>query len=144
MYFRLIDHYPDLPKDEPPELNECLICLEINTHDNLKPIDLKTQQIYFKKCNCGGWIHLRCLCEWYEMRNSCPICRLSMTKYGSMITIFSFNFVTFCSKCVLSFIRLCFIFWFLFALSCSYHIYKSYFILKSRNQNDDKYQHITE
>jgi hypothetical protein len=143
MYFRLIEHYDDLPEDEPPEIHECLICLEINTHDNLKPLDLKTQKIYFKKCNCGGWVHMKCLCEWYEISNSCPICRLYMTKYPSMISIFSLNFVNYCSKCILAFIRLCFIFWFLFALSCSYHIYKSYFTLKSRS-HIDKCEQITQ
>ena len=136
MYFRVIDHYADFPEDSPPELNECLICLEINTYDNLKPINLKTQQIYFKKCDCGGWVHLHCLCEWHEISKSCPICRIYMTKYGSMISILSLNFINFCGKCVLGFIRICFIFWFLFLLSFSYHIYKSYFILKSRGHVD--------
>jgi len=141
MYFRVIDHYPDLPEDEPPELNECLICLEITTHDNLiPPIDLKTQNTFFKKCRCGGWVHLCCLYEWHEISNSCPICRLSMEKSISKIYIFN----NYYGKFILGFIRFCFIFWFLFALSCSYHIYKSYFILKNRNQNDDKCEEITE
>jgi hypothetical protein len=143
MYFTLVDHYADFTEDDPPEENECLICLEINTHDNLKPIDLKTQQIYLKKCDCGGFVHQQCLREWYEISNSCPICRSYMTKYGSIISIFSLNFVKYCSKCVLVFIRICFAFWLLFAISCSYHIYKSYFTLKSRNCND-KCQSITE
>ena len=143
MLFRVTDHYDDLPKHDPPEPNECLICLEINTHDNLMPIDLKTQQIYLKKCDCGGWIHLRCLCEWQEISKSCPICRIYMTKYESIISIFSLNFVNYYSKCLLAIIRLCFIIWFLFALSCSYHIYKSYFTLKNRSVSD-KGQPITE
>ena len=136
MYFKLTEHYEDFPEDDPQEQNECLICLEINTHDNLKPIDFKTQQIYFKKCDCGGQIHLHCLCEWYETSNSCPICRSYMKKYETMISIFSLNFVNYCGKCIVTFIRLFFILWFLFALSCSYHIYKSYFVLKSRNDKD--------
>jgi len=143
MYFRLIDHYPNFSEDDPPELNECLICLEINTPDNLKPIDLKRQQIYLKKCDCGGWVHLKCLCEWHDISNSCPICRLHMTKYRSMVSIFSLNFVNLCGKCILNFIRLFFLFWLVFVISCSYHIYKSYFILKVRNYND-KCQRITE
>jgi hypothetical protein len=146
MYFRLIDHYPDdqdFMEDEPLELNECLICLEINTPDNLKSINLKTQQIYFKKCDCGGWVHISCLCEWHEISKSCPICRIYMTKYESIISIFSLNFVNYYSKCLLAIIRLCFIIWFLFALSCSYHIYKSYFTLKNRSVSD-KGQPITE
>ena len=143
MYFTLVDHYEDFPENDPPELNECLICLEINTYDNLKPIDLKIQKMYLKKCDCGGSIHIRCLCEWYETSNSCPICRLYMKKSESIITIFSFNVANFCGTCVLLVFRLCFIFWLLFAMSCSYHIYKSYFILKSRNHND-MCEYITE
>jgi hypothetical protein len=142
MYFRLFDHYADFPEDDSPELNECLICLEINTYDNLKPINLKTQQIYFKNCNCGGWVHLSCLCEWHDISNSCPICRLYMKKPISLMSIFRLNFINYCATCIFACIRLFFLFWFVFAISCSYHIYKSYFILNHRNNN--KYENITE
>jgi hypothetical protein len=134
MYFRLVDHYPDFSEDNTSELKDCLICLEINSHDNLIPINLKTQQIYFKKCHCGGWVHIRCLCEWYEISNSCPICRLYMTKSKSSISVFSVKFANFYETCILGFIRVCFIFWIMFVLACSYHIYRSYFILNSHNQ----------
>jgi hypothetical protein len=144
MYFTVIDHYADFPEHEPPELNECLICLEIYAPDNVKPIDLKTQQVYLKKCECGGWIHLRCLCEWHEISNSCPICRLYMKKSESIISIFSFKVTNFCGTCILLVFRVCFVFWIMFSLACSYHIYKSYFIFKNRNQNDDKCEEITE
>jgi hypothetical protein len=144
MYFRLIDHYPDFPEDNTSELKDCLICLEINTYDNLKPVDLKTQQIYFKKCHCGGWVHLHCLCEWYEISNSCPICRLYMTKSKSSISVFSVKFANFYETCILVFIRLCFIFWLVFAIACSYHIYRSYFILNSHNDLEQcHYNRIT-
>lgn len=140
MYFTVTDHYADFPDDELPELNECLICLEIYSPDNVKPIDLKTQQVYLKKCECGGWIHLRCLCEWHEISNSCPICRLYMKKSESKIYIFD----NFYGICILLVLRVCSVFWLMFSLACSYHIYKSYFILKNRNQNDDKCEEITE
>lgn len=143
MYFRLVDHYPDLSEDDPSEINECLICLEINTLDNSKPINLKKQQIYFKGCDCGGWVHTGCLCEWYDISKSCPICRLYMKKHMTMISIFSLNFVGFCGKCIFIFIRLCLIFWFVITISCSYHIYKSYFTIKNRSLSD-KCQSITE
>jgi len=135
MYFRLIDHYPDFSEDNASELNDCLICLEINTPDNLKPINLKTQQIYFKKCRCGGWVHIRCLCEWYEISNSCPICRLYMTKSKSMsvIYVFSVKFANFYETCILVFTRICFLFWLVFTIQCSYNIYCSYFILNNIN-----------
>jgi hypothetical protein len=140
MYFRLIDHYPDysenVMEDDPTELNECLICLEIITHDNLRPIDLKTQNVFLKKCDCGGWVHLCCLYKWYEINNSCPICRLYMKKSESLISILSFKFENFCSKFISAVIRVYFVFWFMFAIACSYHIYQSYFILNTRNHND--------
>jgi hypothetical protein len=123
MYFRLIDHYPDFPESDLPEINECLICLEINTYDNFKPINFKTQQIYLKKCDCGGSIHQRCLYEWYDVSKSCPICRLYMTKSKSIISIFSVNVANFCQTCILVCIRVCFVFWLMSLLACSYHIY---------------------
>ena len=143
MYFRVIDHYPDFQEDEPPELNECLICLESITHDNLRPIDLKTQQIYLKNCDCGGLVHMSCLCEWYDISNTCPICRLYMKKSQSMTYIFSFNFDNFCGTSIFVLSRVSFVVWFIFAISFSCHIYQCYFILKHRNYNDEC-QRITE
>jgi hypothetical protein len=135
MYFRVIDHYADFPVEDPPELSECLICLEINTPDNLKPINLKTQQLYLKMCECGGWIHLDCLCEWHEISNSCPICRLYMKKSQSIISIFSFNVAHLCGTCILFMVRMYLLFWFMVTIASSYNVYQT-FILNSRNQND--------
>lgn len=143
MLFRVIDHYDDLPKHDSPEPNECLICLEINTHDNLMPIDLKTQQIYLKKCDCGGWIHLRCLCEWQEISNSCPICRLYMNKPVSMISHASFYVAKLLGACILVCIRICCAFWFALVLACGHHIYRSYFILNN-HKAPDSCAYITE
>ena len=63
MLFRVVEHYNDLPEEEiiyiEPK-NECLLCLEINTDDKCVPVDLKTQQVYLKVCNCGGWEIVGC------------------------------------------------------------------------------------
>ena len=136
MLFRVMDHYEDFQKDKPPEPNECLICLEIKTYDNLTPIDLKTQQIYLKKCDCGGWVHISCLCEWHEISNSCPICRLYMNKPGPMMADASFYIAKFLGACILVCIRLCCAFWFALVIACGSHIYRSYFILNSQKETD--------
>jgi hypothetical protein len=138
MLFRVVDHYEDYSEYDPPEPNECLICLEINTHDNLAPIDLKTQQIYLKRCDCGGWVHLRCLCEWHEISNSCPICRLYMNKPVPMIAHASFYIAKFIGACILVCIRICFAFWFALVIAFTSHIYRSYFILNSHKETDSR------
>lgn len=123
MLFRVVEHY-DLPEKEIISIeqeNECLLCLQINTDaDKLAPVDLKTQQLYLKMCNCGGWFHITCLHQWYQVSNSCPICRVRIKKHdheknaGLMFLVF---FVHFCN-----------IFWFFFVwgaigILVSYNIY---------------------
>ena len=143
MLFRVIDHYEDFSEYEPPEPNECLICLEINADNNVTPIDLKMQQMYLKRCNCGGWVHLSCLYEWHKISNSCPICRSYMDKPVSMISTASFYVINFFGAFILVFIRLCCVFWFLLVLACGNHIYQYYFIL-NRNKDSDSCEYITE
>ena len=53
MLFRVIEHY-DFHQEEIKSNNECLLCLDINTDDKFMPVNLKTQQVYLKVCNCGG------------------------------------------------------------------------------------------
>ena len=87
MLFKIVEHidtYERTISIQP--INECLICFEINTPDKLTPIDLKTQQMYLKMCNCGGWFHITCLCQWYEASNSCPICRVDMKKRETILS----------------------------------------------------------
>ena len=81
---RVIDHYEYLPNKKIQEIvdishNECFICLEIYTDDKITPIDWKTQNKYLKLCECGGYLHLCCINKWYNVANSCPICRKFMT-----------------------------------------------------------------
>jgi len=58
---------------------ECFICFheEIN---GLFIIRLKKQELYIKKCDCDGMIHTSCLYNWFEVNNSCPICRAHMVR----------------------------------------------------------------
>ena len=137
MYFRLIDHYPDNPEDKPLELNTCLICLENVTYDNLGPINFKTQKTFLKRCHCGGWIHLCCLYKWYYINKSCPICRLYMKKSETMISGFCFKLDNLYrhNRFLFFLIRIYLVVFFMFAISYSYNIYQSYFLLNTCNQN---------
>ena len=129
MLFRVIEHYDFTEKEQDiiyvEQKNECLLCLEINTDDKLTPVDLKTQQIYLKVCNCGGWFHITCLHEWYDVSNSCPICRVGMKKRDEYnVNYFVWTFVVFL-------VHFCNIFWFFFVWGLvgvvgSYNVYLTY------------------
>jgi hypothetical protein len=131
MLFRVIEHYDDLPQPEEiisiESKNECLLCLEMNTDDKLTPVDLKTQHVYLKVCNCGGWFHITCLHQWYDVSNSCPICRIYMKKrydYDYDVKHFVWTIVVF-------FVHFCNIFWFFFVWGVvgvlgSYNVYLTY------------------
>ena len=129
MLFRVVEHYNDLPEQgeiiyiEPT--NECLLCLEINTDDKLAPVDLKRQQVYLKMCNCGGWFHITCLHEWYDVSNSCPICRVGMKKREE----YDLNYCVCIS--IMFLVRFCNMFWFFFVWGVvgvlgSYNVYMTY------------------
>jgi len=131
MLFRVVEHYDDLPQPEEiisiESKNECLLCLEMNTDDKLVPVNLKTQHDYLKVCNCGGWFHITCLHQWYDVSNSCPICRIYMKKrydYDYDVKHFVWTIVVF-------FVHFCNIFWFFFVWGIvgvlgSYNVYLTY------------------
>jgi hypothetical protein len=96
MLFRTYEVYRD--KDdiktytEKLELEECFICYEIITENNMKTIKLRDQNYYIKKCYCSGFIHKNCLDKWYELNLKCPICRQQIIKNESiMIKILYLN-----------------------------------------------------
>ncbi len=129
MLFRVVEHY-DFHQQEiiliEPK-NECLLCLEMNTDDKMMPVNLKTQQVYLKMCNCGGWFHITCLHEWYNVSNSCPICRVYMKQrydYEYDVNHFVWTLVVF-------FVHFCNVFWFFFVWGLvgvlgSYNVYLTY------------------
>jgi hypothetical protein len=133
MLFRVIEHY-DFHEEEIIYIepnNECFLCLEINTDDKLTPIDLKTQQVYLKMCNCGGWFHITCLREWYDVSKSCPICRLCMKKRYDYDYDYDYEVSHFLWILVVFFVRFCNIFWFFFVWGVvgvlgSYNVYLTY------------------
>jgi hypothetical protein len=129
---RVIDHYDYLPNKIPEIVdittihNECFICLEIQSDDKMTPIDWKTQSIYLKLCDCGGNLHLCCVSKWYNVANTCPICRKFMTIPDSNRHLFFLNinnfgtFVIYCFQIWNIFV------WFVIATLCSYNIYSKY------------------
>lgn len=127
MLFRVIEHY-DFHQEEIiliEHKNECLLCLEINTDDKFTPVDLKTQHVYLKLCNCGGWFHITCLHEWYDVSNSCPICRVGMKKRHDY-DVNDFVWIS-----VVFLVRFCNIFWFFFIWAVvgvlgTYNVYLTY------------------
>lgn len=129
MLFRVVEHY-NLHEDEIISIqskNECLLCLEINTDDKLTPVDLKTQQVYLKMCDCGGWFHITCLREWYEVSNSCPICRVYMKKRYD----YDYDVKHFVWALVVFFVHFCNMFWFFFVWGLvgvlgTYNVYLTY------------------
>jgi hypothetical protein len=133
MLFRVIEHYDFTEKEQDiifiEPTNECLLCLEINTDDKLTPVDLRTQQVYLKVCKCGGWFHITCLHEWYDVSKSCPICRACMKKcydYDYDYQVGHFLWIS-----VVFFVRFCNIFWFfvvwgLVGVLGTYNVYLTY------------------
>jgi hypothetical protein len=131
MLFRVIEHYDDFPSEEiiyiESPKNECLLCLEINTDDKLVPVDLKTQQVYLKMCNCGGWFHITCLQKWYDVSKSCPICRVYMKKRYD----YDYDVKHFVWALVVFFVHFCNMFWFFLVWGVvgvlgSYNVYLTY------------------
>lgn len=87
MIYRVCEHYDD---NQPVDIvydNECFICFELTTINELRPITLKNQPFYFKMCECNGSVHNECLKIWYSLNKTCPICRKNMFEKESTFLI---------------------------------------------------------
>jgi hypothetical protein len=72
---------------------ECFICYEII---NKPPIRLKNNRYYQQKCSCNCWIHKKCLDSWYNIKQTCPICRINIIKNTDiLVKISKFNYKLF-------------------------------------------------
>jgi hypothetical protein len=70
---------------------ECFICYE--NINNIRPILLNSNCYYQKKCNCSGEIHKKCLDRWYNIKETCPICRKNMTKNSKeLVKIYKYDY----------------------------------------------------
>ena len=84
MLFRTVDHYFTqddilLLYEEDNEEPDCFICYEL-LNENEQLIKLNNNAYYFKKCNCEGFIHKKCLDKWFNSKKSCPVCRFLIDK----------------------------------------------------------------
>ena len=87
MLFRLVDHYRDDDSIENVSTNkknictdECFVCLSVELYDEASPIKLRRDDEYLRGCCCDGFIHRKCLDDWYAVSGKCPVCRLYMEK----------------------------------------------------------------
>jgi hypothetical protein len=141
MIFRTFDHYyDDLVINY--ETNYCFICFEVLC-ENVKPIKLNSKIYYLKKCNCEGLIHKKCIDEWYNISNSCPLCRNTLVKNTSFISkkldtssyfIIFYFFYFFYLKNLIKIKKLFFIIFFIYFTS------EFYFICLNRNYLNYYYQ----
>lgn len=70
---------------EKREQDLCIICW--TTEKNNKPTYLiKDYTTYYTVCTCNTYIHEDCLKEWYNISNTCPICRTAI-EYQPLNTI---------------------------------------------------------
>lgn len=116
--------------------NDCFICFEIKTINEIKPINLINQCIYYKKCICNGSVHRECLDLWFKKNKSCPICRVIMAEKSNYNFIFC-NFIP--KKLFISIIIKNLLFVMLraiFATSIIYFIFDIYFISIKRNKQN--------
>jgi hypothetical protein len=89
MIYRCIEHYNvsndnitniDISSCEREKQNECFICLDVNVNSALFRLNELCIE-YYKKCNCAGFVHRKCVNSWFIMSsNKCPICRNNMKK----------------------------------------------------------------
>ena len=75
-------------KDKDKEDDVCLICY--SDDENVSFCNIEKQYICKKQCDCKIIIHEKCLINWYNHSESCPICRkdLEITTYCEKFCIF--------------------------------------------------------
>jgi hypothetical protein len=87
MLFRVVDHYKEddfidnsVVKKKNTCTDECFVCLSVELNDEECPINLRRDDAYLRNCCCDGFIHRKCLDDWYDVSSKCPVCRLYMAK----------------------------------------------------------------
>ena len=124
MIFRTYEHYPPneayyniiFENFENNYDNMCIICFDPNSIFN-ELINLNTQTVYIKQCDCNAIIHNHCLSIWHAHTQKCPICRSGMiAKPGSINKISRFTI-----KCVKTLLIVC------YALSVAHVLYVLYY-----------------
>ena len=133
MLFRLCEHYSYENLLQNKLINKplesliseniiiCFVCFEEKCN-NENTIKLNNQYIFIKTCKCDGDIHKYCLKRWFNIKESCPICRSLMIKKPTILSgifnnKFMHNFYLFYVRNYTSIVRLFFvltIFYFIF------------------------------
>ena len=117
----------------------CFICYEIETEKGEQIINLNSQELYIKNCNCKGLVHNKCLDKWYEKSNKCPICRVTLNKKTNYIVILKntnyYYVVTlvYFYKNIYKFLKIISIIFFF------YYSIEFYIILLNKNYYDNSY-----
>jgi len=124
MIYLTFDPYND--NDNYKTSTDCFICFE-TIYDNKETIRLNNHLGYFKMCKCDSWVHDYCLTRWYNINNSCPICRCKMNLRSSFIVCLS-NLTTYYIKWLyIIYTNYCNIFIFIYAII--YIFYMNYHII---------------
>jgi hypothetical protein len=95
-HYRTFKNYNDniqITKKKIYKKPECFICYETI---NKPPIRLKNNRYYQQKCSCNCWIHKKCLDSWYNIKQTCPVCRINIIKNTDiLVKISKFNYKLF-------------------------------------------------
>ena len=62
----------------------CLICWESSDRKNII-YKFKTMIPFHVACECNGNYHFDCIGTWIKTNNSCPICRIRITKTNRIV-----------------------------------------------------------
>ena len=146
MIFRVMEHYdyenydyenyehndPN-EKNTSNEISECFICYEVALRDELQTIRLNNQTDFIKLCDCNGWIHKKCLNDWFEQAHTCPICRKNIQKAPTFLSVFAEKsvIIVFPLTIIKNMYRLIKFFVILGFLYCTYDLYLHIFNFKT-------------
>ena len=140
MIFRVVEHYDyenyrleNRETETDFASNECFICYEVAVKDELQTIRLNNQTDFIKLCECNGWIHKKCLNDWFEQAHTCPICRTNIQKTPSILSIFAEKtvIIVFPINIIKNMYRLMKFIIILGLLFCTYDLYSNIFDIKS-------------
>jgi hypothetical protein len=143
MIFRVCEHYSEELIYKENCDKECFICFETKSSQGFKTINLTEQTIYLHNCRCNGPIHNECLQLWFNMNESCPICRNKMIeRNNATIVVFYYlpygiSFYFFIKNVTLKILHIMLIFLFL------HRLIELCFIIKTRYKLYDDYISIS-
>ena len=129
MLFRTYEHYPhnelcyNIIFDNFTNNydNICIICFDTDNLFN-ELINLNTQTLYIKQCNCNAIIHNHCLSLWHDRTQKCPICRVVMISQDGALNKTTIFIIKYTAKIIKTFLKL------FYALCVAHFLYGAYCI----------------